>query len=93
MKSFTATGFLLAASLAIIPSSLSWAGVVLTFDQAGIFAGQSIDQSYGDRVVASPDGNGHSYQLVADGFGNALYRSAKSTGGPSIISSLWAHSM
>ena len=41
------------------------ADIVLTFDQSGLANGTSIDQDYGDRVVASPDSNGHGYNIVA----------------------------
>ena len=37
--------------------------VVLTFDQSGIGNGSGIDQAYGDRVVISPDTNGHEYGI------------------------------
>lgn len=46
------------------------ADVVLTFDQSGIFDSVSIDQNYGDRVTASTDGLGHSYDIIAgNGYG------------------------
>jgi len=45
------------------------ADVVLTFDQSGIFDSVLIDQNYGDRVTASPDGNGHAYDIIT---GNGL---------------------
>ena len=46
------------------------ADVVLTFDQSGIFNSVAIDQEYGDNVIASPDGNGHGYNIIAgNGFG------------------------
>ena len=40
------------------------ADVVLTFDQDGISNFAPIDKDYGDRVVSSPDSNGHAYDLV-----------------------------
>lgn len=45
------------------------ADVVLTFDQSGITDSVLVDQAYGDRVVASPDGNGHGYDIIV---GNGL---------------------
>ena len=51
-------------------SSGATADVVLTFDQSGIFNSVAIDQEYGDNVIASPDGNGHGYNIIAgNGFG------------------------
>ena len=41
------------------------ADVVLTFDQSGAFDGSAFDPAYGDRVVASPDSNGHAYDIIA----------------------------
>jgi hypothetical protein len=40
------------------------ADVVLTFDQSGASNFTLIDQDYGDRVIASPDTNGHAYDIV-----------------------------
>jgi len=45
------------------------ADVVLTFDQSGIVNGSAVDFAYGDRVVASPDVNGHVYDIIT---GNGL---------------------
>ena len=52
---------------------LSWhplqAGTVLTFDHNPTVRFERIKQTYGDRVVATPDANGHQYLIVDDGFG------------------------
>jgi hypothetical protein len=47
-------------------SANAQADIVLTFDQSGASNFTSIDQDYGDRVVASPDANGHVYDIVPD---------------------------
>ena len=76
-------------TVALFFSSYSRAGVILTFDQAGLFAGQSIHSGYGDRVTTSPDGSGHSYQLVTDGFGNTPNVLASYPSGAFQDSKLW----
>ena len=48
-----------------IASQLSYA-TQLTFDHAHVFP-NSLDYSYGDNVATSPDGNGHSYLIGAEG--------------------------
>ena len=56
-------------AVAICLTSSSNADVILTFDQSGIFDTMGVDQAYGDRVIASPDSAGHSYDIIA---GNGL---------------------
>ena len=46
-------------------SSHARADVVLTFDQSGAVDGSAFDPAYGDRVVESPDSNGHAYDIIA----------------------------
>jgi hypothetical protein len=36
---------------------------ILTFQAAGVNQEEAIPDSYGDNVVASPDGNGHQYEM------------------------------
>lgn len=61
------------AFLAFCLISLQYASadqVILTFDQAGINDFAAVDQSYGDRVVATPDSNGNQYGInITDGNG------------------------
>ena len=44
-------------------SPVAHAQVSLSFDQLGISDSILIDQAYGDRVVTSPDANGHAYDI------------------------------
>ena len=54
--------FTLAFALLTSLVSLANAQVTLTFDQSGgVIDSILIDQTYGDRVVSSPDSNGHTY--------------------------------
>ena len=54
--------FTLAFALLTSLVSLANAQVTLTFDQSGgVIDSILIDQTYGDRVVSSPDSNGHLY--------------------------------
>ena len=57
--------FTLAFALLTSLASLANAQVTLTFDQSGgVIDSILIDQTYGDRVVSSPDSNGHTYDGV-----------------------------
>lgn len=60
------------------------ADVVLIFDQSGGTGnGQQLDQDYGDRVTASPDGNGHQYDIIT-GAGLGLTPNVEMSYGPGI---------
>ena len=62
----------------------SSADVVLTFDMSGGTGnGQALDQAYGDRVTASPDGNGHEYDIIT-GAGLGLTPNVEMSYGPGI---------
>ena len=57
--------FTLAFALLTSLVSLANAQVTLTFDQSGgVIDSILIDQTYGDRVVSSPDSNGHTYDGI-----------------------------
>ena len=66
-RTFELTIFL--ATAMCLFSGYANADVVLTFDQSGAVDGSAFDLAYGDRVVASPDSNGHSYDIIV---GNGL---------------------
>ena len=57
--------FTLAFALLTSLVSLANAQVTLNFDQSGgVIDSILIDQTYGDRVVSSPDSNGHTYDGI-----------------------------
>ena len=59
-----------AVTCSLFINTSSWADVVLTFEQDGATNGQAVNQNYGDNVIASPDSNGHQYDIiVGNGFG------------------------
>jgi len=69
MKQFLNYFVCSAVAICILTTNVA-ADVVLTFDQSGIFNSVAIDQAYGDNVTASPDGNGHTYDIITgNGFG------------------------
>jgi len=63
MKRFFNFAICMIAVTYFFPSNAS-ADVVLTFDQSGASNFTLIDEDYGDRVIASPDTNGHAYDIV-----------------------------
>ena len=61
-RTFELTIFLV-ATICLFSSNTN-ADVVLTFEQSGVVNGSALDPAYGDRVVESPDDNGHVYDIV-----------------------------
>ena len=61
-RTFELTIFLV-ATICLFSSNTN-ADVVLTFEQSGVVDGSALDPAYGDRVVESPDVNGHVYDIV-----------------------------